>query len=235
MLSHCGHTLTKQSRILDFCCGAGDMVREFRRAGYDTVGFEPFAGVAPDTDEFATWDWDWPDPHGDPARLPGWRGAKLPYPDGHFDFIYSIEVMEHVSDHASVLSELRRVTKPDGAQIHSFPGCWQLVDPHINVPFGGLIKNLAWYWIWDQLGWKNVHLVNLSSVERARRNLDYARVSLNYLPPQDLTRIGEKYFRLSRFIPELWEQDSPKPVKHPWLYTRTQKVIWFLADPIAKQ
>lgn len=41
-------------------------------------------------------------------------GAKLPYAENRFDLVVSMEVIEHLDDPRPWLSELFRVTKPDG-------------------------------------------------------------------------------------------------------------------------
>ncbi|MFO0574806.1 MAG: methyltransferase domain-containing protein [Polyangia bacterium] len=46
---------------------------------------------------------------------------KLPYADASFDRVYCSEVLEHVLDPGAVLAELRRVVKPGGRVVVSFP------------------------------------------------------------------------------------------------------------------
>ncbi len=50
----------------------------------------------------------------------------LPFRDNMFDFIFALEIMEHVESSTSMLTECRRVLKPDGALILSVPNpyCW---------------------------------------------------------------------------------------------------------------
>jgi len=50
----------------------------------------------------------------------------LPFRDNMFDFIFALEIMEHVESPTSMLAECRRVLKPDGALILSVPNpyCW---------------------------------------------------------------------------------------------------------------
>lgn len=46
---------------------------------------------------------------------------KLPYADASFDRVYCSEVLEHVLDPGAVLGELRRVVRPGGRVVVSFP------------------------------------------------------------------------------------------------------------------
>jgi 2-polyprenyl-6-hydroxyphenyl methylase/3-demethylubiquinone-9 3-methyltransferase len=41
-------------------------------------------------------------------------GEALPYPDGAFDAVVCVDVLEHVSDLARVLAEVARVLRPGG-------------------------------------------------------------------------------------------------------------------------
>lgn len=51
----------------------------------------------------------------------------LPFPDDHFDLIWSSEVIEHLSDPARTLEELRRVTRPGGDIILTTPNSYMLL------------------------------------------------------------------------------------------------------------
>ncbi|MBI3506437.1 MAG: class I SAM-dependent methyltransferase [Proteobacteria bacterium] len=44
----------------------------------------------------------------------------LPFPDGHFDYVFSSSVLEHILDIKGALAELRRVLRPGGLAVHSF-------------------------------------------------------------------------------------------------------------------
>lgn len=50
--------------------------------------------------------------------------ATLPFPDDHFDLIWSSEVIEHLDNPAFSLRELRRVTAPGGEIIMTTPNSY---------------------------------------------------------------------------------------------------------------
>lgn len=43
--------------------------------------------------------------------------CKIPYPDGHFDKVVSVSVVEHITDTKACLNELWRVLKPGGSLV----------------------------------------------------------------------------------------------------------------------
>jgi ubiquinone/menaquinone biosynthesis C-methylase UbiE len=53
--------------------------------------------------------------------------AHLAFGDDQFDYIYCVHVLEHVSDHTQVLSELHRVLKTAGVMFIGFPNKNRLV------------------------------------------------------------------------------------------------------------
>jgi SAM-dependent methyltransferase len=59
---------------------------------------------------------------------------KMPFPDNHFDFVFSIAVFEHLDDPGAVLDEIIRVLKP-GAKM------W-LAFPHFEHP--NALHDLRW-------------------------------------------------------------------------------------------
>jgi SAM-dependent methyltransferase len=90
------------ARILDVGCGIGTYVRRFRRFSEDVHGIE----VEPERVAEAS------------QELPNIvlaKGEDLPYPDDHFDLVFSNEVIEHVDDDRATAREMVRVTKPGGA------------------------------------------------------------------------------------------------------------------------
>jgi len=76
-------------------------------------------------------------------------GIRFPFPDNHFDFVYSWSAFEHIPDVPAVLREARRVVKPLGRVFiqvypwfHSFAGS-HLCD-FIPEPFFHLHRPKEW-------------------------------------------------------------------------------------------
>ncbi len=86
--------------ILDFGCGAGALVRELRENGLEAVGLEIDRDIIRNyalqevSEHLLYYD----------GNLP------LPFPSKSFESVAAIEVIEHIHDYESVLSEIFRVT-----------------------------------------------------------------------------------------------------------------------------
>ena len=71
-------------------------------------------------------------------------GLKLPFNDYSFDHVICSEVLEHIVDYDSVLTEIKRVLKPGGLFAVSVPRyfpewiCWVLSSAYHEVPGGHL-------------------------------------------------------------------------------------------------
>jgi ubiquinone/menaquinone biosynthesis C-methylase UbiE len=110
ILEHGGVSLS-QSRILDIGCSSGSLLRLFSDMTENLVGVEPDVAMA----EAAR------------ARLPA--GAEIvvdifrpeQYPDQSFDLVTASHVLEHVPDPINFLSEMLRITRPNGAVFIEVP------------------------------------------------------------------------------------------------------------------
>lgn len=57
----------------------------------------------------------------------------IPFPDGSYEFVFCIEVLEHVPSPFGTLSEIRRVLKPGGVLILSVPNPYHIKEIVWNV------------------------------------------------------------------------------------------------------
>ena len=118
-------------RILDYGCGSGQVVQAGRVAGLDIQGSDVFYAGSRSKSE---------------AEGLGLLGnvvfeihdGVVPFPDGHFDFIMSTQVLEHVVDLDATLSEIARVLKDDGVLLSIFPSRQILREGHIGIPLAHL-------------------------------------------------------------------------------------------------
>lgn len=58
-----------------------------------------------------------------------------PFPDEHFDFVISNQVLEHILDLDHFLRQLRRVLRQDGSSVNLFPVRDAVIEGHVGLPF----------------------------------------------------------------------------------------------------
>lgn len=104
------------SRVLDFGCGSARVLRHF----LDRAGTTELHGAELDAACVA-----WIQAHLVPPLqvVASSPSPPLPYPDGHFDLIWSMSVFSHLTDTwAAWLLELRRLVRPGGLVVVSVMG-----------------------------------------------------------------------------------------------------------------
>jgi len=112
------------ARLLDAGCGSGRTLDELARRGR-------VSGVDTNPEAVAA------------ARRRGHRDVRvarvedLPFPDGTFDLVTCLDVIEHTPDDRATLAELRRVTRPGGLLVVTVPAYQALWSWHdvVNCHF----------------------------------------------------------------------------------------------------
>ena len=101
-----GLGLPPGARVLDAPCGSGSLVVALRTAGYAAVGadIDPAARA----------------PLGEAFQLAD-LSNPLPWPDGFFDAVLSVEGIEHLENRQAFLRELFRVLKHGGTLVLTTP------------------------------------------------------------------------------------------------------------------
>lgn len=124
------HQVPPGSICLDYGCGEGQLVADGLSAGLDFWGAENYYNGK---------DWS----HAMARTPPELRtrikslgeNFRIPFDDGTFDFVSSIQVIEHVSDLDRTVEELARVTKIGAINIHNFPTSERVREAHLGVPY----------------------------------------------------------------------------------------------------
>ena len=98
---------------------------------------------------------------------------RLPFEDNRFDYVISSQVLEHVMDYDATFGEIRRVLKPGGISLHTFPSRYVLIEPHTFIPLASVIKSRSWLRLWALLGIRNDYQAGKSAREVAKLNHAY--------------------------------------------------------------
>ena len=133
-------------RVLDLGCGAGRHAFEMYRRGADVIAFDQDADeLAGVRDLFVAMREAGEVPDGAEADVKEGDALALPFADGEFDRVVAAEILEHIPDDISAITELARVTRPGGTVALTVPRWlpeainWKLSDDYHNVP-GGHIR-----------------------------------------------------------------------------------------------
>ncbi|XVX20006.1 class I SAM-dependent methyltransferase [Actinomycetota bacterium] len=130
-------------RVLDMGAGAGRHAFEMYRRGADVVAFDQDAkeleGVAT---MFGAMELEGQVPEGAKAVTVEGDALHMPFDDGEFDRVVAAEILEHIPDDRTAISELVRVLRPGGTLAVTVPAafperiCWALSDEYHEVEGG---------------------------------------------------------------------------------------------------
>ena len=178
----------REVRVLDFGCGAGELVGHLVELGYDAHGCDvvlaPEApGTAAASRRLTRID---PSPY------------RLPFDAETFDVVLSTSVLEHARNPDEYLLEIRRVLKPGGVAMHLLPGKWYLpYEPHIRVPLANYFYPSCpswWFALWMLLGKRHPHHKELSWREAVQACRDFYDNGVFYLSTREHERLSRAVF-----------------------------------------
>jgi len=99
---------TPGGRVLDVGCGVGQVVQALTRDGIEAHGVDVSAPNIEKASKFS-------------SHCSLYDGRRLPYPDGYFQSVGALNVLEHVDEPEAFLKELVRVASPGGRIVVSSP------------------------------------------------------------------------------------------------------------------
>jgi len=169
LLREFGFELTPACRVLDFGCGDGTLVREYRNAHFEAFGVDI---VLRNSEPFLF-----------PIHADSYR---IPFDDRTFDFVFSNYVVEHVRNLSASAAEIFRVLKPGGVSLHFLPPKATPIEPHVFVPFATVVKGRPWLTLWALLGIRNAHTRGMSALAAARSNFEFLRDETFYRTKREL-------------------------------------------------
>jgi SAM-dependent methyltransferase len=224
MLRDLGASLRPGAAVLDFGCGAGRRVHEYRSAGFRAFGVDfgdEWRATAQRcvTDGLAA-------PNERICRALETEPYRIPFADESFDFVFSEQVFEHVQDYDEALAEIRRVLRPGGFCLHDFPARWRPIEAHVRVPFAGVWRSRWYLRAWASVGIRNEFQQGLPAREATRRNHEYLRTSTMYLPKRAIAEHFARHFATVHFAEDLF-------IRHSW--GRLQRLSPLASVPGMKQ
>ncbi len=130
-------------------------------------------------------------------------GDAWPFPDDHFHFAISNQVLEHVRDHRAFFRELRRTLIEGGVSAHLFPLRHYLFEGHLYLPLVHRIRNTdllrAYIRTCSRLGLGKypTHRREFGTPleDFVDRHADYMQFFTNYLSQTEILRLakGERF------------------------------------------
>jgi SAM-dependent methyltransferase len=203
MLRDVGVPVDGNTRIMDLGCGAGLMVKAGRARGHDFygAGYQLYDAHEPASAELVA--------QGVLRQITD-NPYRLPFDDGFFDVVISDQVFEHVMDYPGTIREIHRVLKPGGAFMHVFPSKYKLIEPHVNVPFAGLLRARWWMRLWATLGIRNEFQRKLSAKQASEDSRRYLESRTNYYSKRQLRRQFATYFADVQFVEHAFLKTSER-------------------------
>ena len=190
ILKEKGFDITPDSKILDFGCGAGKEVYQFRKMGYKAYGCDikdVFDDIQKQCEEEKLIS-----PGESIFRKIDMNNYRIPFADETFDYVFSNQVFEHVQNYPEALSEIHRVLKPGGCSLHFFPARYRPVEAHVFVPFAGVFRSYGYLLFWAFFGIRNSYQKGFSFKKVARANREYLTTRTTYFTK---TKIYNKVFK----------------------------------------
>ena len=116
--------LARRRRVLDIGCGAGYGSAELARAAATVTGVD----LSPEAIALAESSYSAPN-----LRFLAASATSIPFPDASFDLITCFEVIEHIHEWPSLLSEARRLLSPGGQFIVSTPNKSYYAESRVQI------------------------------------------------------------------------------------------------------
>lgn len=182
ILREAGISIIPQHSILDFGCGEGKLVYQYRKLGYKAFGVD----IAQRWGQTQTLCSEEGLESEGVFHLIDKADYRIPFDDDTFDLVHSNQVFEHVQDYSVALRDIKRVLKPGGISLHIFPSKWRPVECHTFVPLGGVLRTPVYLRLWAQLGIRNSFQKGLDYKETANRNAAYLSSCINYLSTAEI-------------------------------------------------
>jgi SAM-dependent methyltransferase len=213
----------KNVRVLDYGCGAGKIVKELKTLGINAFGCDVF---------FEGGDYSLVmDPTLFEDSIRRMSGNTIPFDSASFDFVINNQVMEHVENLDSVLSEIQRVLKPGGMVLSLFPDKGVFREGHCGIPFiqrfskGSRLR--VYYTATFRLFGFGYLKENKSVMQWSQDFCEWLDKWTYYRTKKEIDSTYKKYFCDIRHIEYFWLQQrlGNRKIVATWLPAEIQKFV----------
>jgi len=177
---------SKTPCVLDYGCGAGDVVIEARKCGVNMYGADVFYSAAPSYKTHAENEGLLND------SIREIKNGIIDFEDGKFDIIVCNQVFEHVENLDSTLKEIHRVMSANAKIVCLFPSKDVIREGHLGIPFVHWFSKgsrLRFYYVYT------MRLLGFGYYKLDKSYSEYALSSLNWLDEYTFYRDYEKIIR----------------------------------------
>lgn len=187
-------------RVLDYGCGAGQIVNELRAAKIDAFGCDVF---------YEGGDYSKSLEDGILGNaIKRMEDSKIPFDDASFDFVINNQVLEHVEDLDSVLSEISRVLKPGGKVLSMFPDKSVWREGHCGIPFLHWFPKKSYLRIYYAAAFR---LLGFGYHKGDKKIMHWSKDFCEWLDKwtwyrnlSDIQRVFDQHFEYTQHIEEIW-------------------------------
>ncbi len=185
---------------LDFGCGAGEIVEALLRCHVDAYGCDVFYEGGDSRRSMK------PGLLG--VRVFGMHDGTIPFPAATFDIVTNNQVMEHVDNLDSVLSEIHRVLKPGGRVLSLFPDRSVWREGHCGIAFLHWFPRQSrlriYYAAFFRIMGFGYFRENKSALQWSRDFCEWLDLWTRYRPRAEIRRMYARYFVNQLHIEEDW-------------------------------
>lgn len=220
ILKESGSEVNEDSLVLDFGCGEGWAVYQYRKKGVKAFGVDIkncYSHVqklcqSEDLNKaneaiFRTIDTD---------------NYRIPFDDNFFDVVVSDEVFEHVQNYQEALAEIKRVLKLGGCSLHIIPSRYHPIEGHVLVPLATIFQSYPYLAFWAFLGIRNPFQRGLSWKKVADLNYSYLKNCTTYYSKSTIRKLVTSQFGNISFIEAIFIKYRYGHV-HRYLYPITKR------------
>jgi SAM-dependent methyltransferase len=187
ILKDLGSEVNSDALILDFGCGEGWAVYQYRKQGLRAFGVDILNRY--ESARKLCEDEGLSHANEDVFRTIEMMNYRIPFDDGTFDVVVSDEVFEHVQNYQEALAEIKRVLKPGGSSLHCIPSRYHPIEGHVLVPLATVFQGYAYLAFWAFIGVRNAFQSGLSWKRVATLNYEYLNNCTTYLTKSEISKL----------------------------------------------